>query len=425
MNFSRKRLVLSFFLLVVGSASLLFFTLHPFSRGSDVAEVEPSPILDFAIAEPEVERIEDVFPRNSTVQGVLLEFGFPPGAIHSLIQDVRPVYNLNLVVAGNRFAIERFADGTFKSFEYHIDDEEYLLVGYDSDGYYGTRHRHNFEVLVEEFYGEIQDSLWNTLVSQGETHRLVYFLHQILQWDIDFTLIQPKDSFKLIVEKKYLNGEFVKYGDIGAAQFNSGGRTFYAFLFENPETGKKRYCDEKGNAVRKAFLKVPFDFDPRITSRFSFSRYHPILKKRRPHLGVDYGAPPGTPVVASAAGAVIFAGRDGGYGKLLRIRHPNGYVTSYAHLSRIEVRVGQKVGQGQRIGRVGSTGLSTGPHLDYRVQDKRGRFVDPQKVSALPSDKPVNRRYWKEFVSVRDRLLNRLASIPEIEPFLNRVAQAD
>lgn len=425
MNFSRNRLVLSFFLVVVSSAVLLFFTLYPFSRGSDVAEVEHSSVPDFETAEPEIERIEDVFPRNSTVQGVLLEFGFTPEAIHSLIQDVRPVYNLNRVVAGRRFAIERFADGTFKSFEYHIDDEEYLLVGYESDRYYGTRHRHNFEVLVEEFYGEIQDSLWNTLVSQGETDRLVYFLHQILQWDIDFTLIQPKDSFKLIVEKKYLNGEFVKYGDIEAVQFNSGGRTFYAFLFENPENGKKRYYDEKGNAVRKAFLKVPFDFDPRITSRFSFSRYHPILKKRRPHLGVDYGAPPGTPVVASAAGAVTFAGREGGYGKLLKIRHPNGYVTSYAHLSRLEVRVGQKVGQGQRIGRVGSTGLSTGPHLDYRVQDKRGRFINPQRVSALPSDKPVNRRYWEPFVSVRDRLLNRLAFIPEIEPFLNRVAQAD
>ncbi|MCH8820676.1 MAG: M23 family metallopeptidase, partial [Acidobacteria bacterium] len=146
---------------------------------------------------------------------------------------------------------------------------------------------------------------------------------------------------------------------------------------------------------------------------------------RRPHLGVDYGAPTGTPVLASASGAVIFRGREGGYGLLVKIRHPNGYVTSYAHLSRIDVQRGQKVSQGEQIGRVGATGLATGPHLDYRVQDKSGRFINPQNVLALPSDKPVAKEYVSLFTSVRDEYMQRLDSIPEIAPFLNRISHAD
>ena len=140
---------------------------------------------------------------------------------------------------------------------------------------------------------------------------------------------------------------------------------------------------------------------------------------------MDYGAPTGTPVLASASGTVSFRGRDGGFGLLVRIRHPNGYVTSYAHLSRIEVKRGQKVGQGDQIGRVGATGLATGPHLDYRVQDTSGRFINPQNVLALPSDKPVQEAYVGLFTAVRAQYLQRLNAIPEMTPFLNRVSPAD
>ncbi|MCH6568829.1 MAG: M23 family metallopeptidase [Acidobacteria bacterium] len=172
-------------------------------------------------------------------------------------------------------------------------------------------------------------------------------------------------------------------------------------------------------------MRAPFAFDRRITSRFSPSRYHPILKKRRPHLGVDYGAPRGTPVLASADGTVIFAARKGGFGNLVRVRHPNGYITGYAHLSRMDVRRGQRVRQGERIGRVGSTGLSTAPHLDYRVQNRSGKYVNPKELAALPSDRGVEKEYWNQFVLLRDELMKRLASIPEIEPFLSRTSQTD
>ena len=411
--------------LVAVGASLLMLVLPRSEQPAVPVITESVPPPEAEIPEIEVERVEGRFSSNSTLQEVFLDQGFSRQEIHALITDVRPVYNFNQVRAGNRFVIERLLNGAFNRLEYHINDEEYLVVEYQSGHYTAARNRHQFRVSVEELYGEIQYSLWNTLVSQGETPLLSVSLYEILQWDVDFTSIQPRDSVKLIVEKKYLDEKFVKYGDILAVQFNSGGQVANALLFGSPGSTGSGYYDEKGDAVRKAFLKVPFNFDPRVTSRFSHSRYHPILKKRRPHLGVDYGAPTGTPVLASASGTVVFAGRDGGYGNLLKIRHPNGYVTSYAHLSRIQARNGQKVSQGQQVAQVGSTGLSTGPHLDYRVQDKRGRFINPQKVSALPSDKPVDKRYWKEFVEVRDGLLTRLDSIPEAEPFLSRVSHAD
>ena len=403
---------------------LFLASLQAFSSDSDTLPVPSLIVCELEVEMASLERMEQVIRPNSTLQEIFLALGFTPREIHDLVQDVKPVYDLNRVRAGRSFVIERRADGDLQSVSYPIDDEDFLLVRRKPDHYVATIERHDFQVRVEEFYGEVETSLWAALVSQGESPQLVVDLHQILQWDVDFTALQPKDAFKLIVEKKYLEGEFVKYGKISAVQFASGARTFHAFWFENPE-GQVSYYDKEGEAVRKAFLKAPFHFDPRVTSRFSHSRYHPILKTRRPHLGVDYGAPTGTPVLASASGTVSFRGRDGGFGLLVKIRHPNGYVTSYAHLSRIEVKKGQKVGQGDQIGRVGATGLATGPHLDYRVQDTSGRFINPQNVLALPSDKPVQKEYGGLFASVRDQYLQRLNAIPEMTPFLNRVSPAD
>jgi murein DD-endopeptidase MepM/ murein hydrolase activator NlpD len=413
--------LLSLFGVAVG---LLFasFQLTPFD-----VDILPEPgliICHLKVELPPVERVERVIGRDSSLQEIFLDLGFTAREIHDLVQDVKPVYDLGRVRAGRSLVLERTADGDLQSLRYPIDDEGFLLVQRESGHFVATRERHDFQVVVEEFYGEVETSLWETLVSQGESPQLVVGLHQILQWDVDFTALQPKDSFKLIVEKKYLEGEFVKYGRISAVQFASRARTFHALRFEDP-TGQISYYDEKGNAVRKAFLKAPFHFDPRVTSKFSHSRYHPILKTRRPHLGVDYGAPTGTPVLASASGRVSFRGRDGGFGLLVKIRHPNGYATSYAHLSGIDVKRGQQVSQGEQIGRVGATGLATGPHLDYRVQDKSGRFINPQNVLALPSDKPVGKEYVSLFASVRDEYMQRLDSIPEMAPFLNRMVHAD
>ncbi len=373
-----------------------------------------SPKPEVSSPKPKVIQVETRFAANSTLAELLGGYGVSPEEIYRLIQDTKLVYNLNHVRAGNPITLEWWSDGSFRSLQYGINPDEYVLIERDAFGYKGVRRRYDFQIVVSELYGEINDSLWASLISLGEKDGLVVALADILQWDVDFTTIQPGDSFKVIVEKKYLDNRFIQYGSLVALEFKTSGKSLYCFLFEDPETKKRQHYDQKGNAVRKAFLRVPFNFNPRVTSNFSYSRYHPILKRRRPHLGVDYGAPTGTPVLASASGRVIFAGRQGGYGKLVKIRHPSGYVTGYAHLSRIHVRVGQKVIQGQRVGRVGATGLATGSHLDYRIYDKRGKPINPRKLLALPSDRPVEQRYREQFLVLRDAYMRRLQSIQEV-----------
>jgi len=429
MRYRRNRLL--FILLLNSCLVLITFRIYPYLlrphfissfKSTTLAEIDklerfqPQPEKG-----PEIRRFEDSLPPSSTIQDVLLKYEFSRQEAQRLIEGTRDVYNLNRVMAGNRFLIE-FEEDQFRTLQYDISDEEYLVVKYDGADYSASRHSYEFDTVVEEFYGQIDGSLSNTLVSNGESYRLVAELMDILMWDIPFTSVQPGDSFKLILEKKYRGGQFVKYGRILAVEFRRGEKTFYAFLFNDPKTGKPRYYDLEGKSVRKAFLKVPFRFNPRVTSRFTHSRYHPILKRRRPHLGVDFGAPIGTPVLASAGGTVVFAGRDGGFGKMVRIRHTSGVVTSYAHLSRISVRSGQAVAQMDVIGRVGSSGLSTGPHLDYRVQDARGRFLNPMNLVSLPSEEPIARQYVKDFDKIQNTFRVRLAAIPEHQPYFNRIA---
>lgn len=376
---------------------------QPAGPAADVQEAPAAPDLPL-----QANVVEQPFPRNSSLHQVLRQAGMDAASIHRLIEEVRPVYNLARVKAGHRLLIEGLAEGGLDRLEYDIDNDGFLVVERDSQGYRARRQAFEYqleEVLVE---GEISSSLWDSLISQGEGDGLVMALSNVFQWDVDFTSVQPGDSYSVLVEKKYREGEFVQYGDIRAARFASSGKAFYAFLYQLPESGKKVYYDHRGEAVRKAFLKVPFHFSPSITSGYSYSRFHPIHKVRRPHLGVDYGAPAGTPVLASASGRVVFAGWNGGFGKQVRIRHPNGFTTSYAHLSRINVRAGQSIGQSQQVGRVGATGTATGAHLDYRVQNASGRYLNPRQMISWPSDKPVERRYWKDFLAVRDTFLRRL-----------------
>ncbi|GAB4108446.1 MAG: M23 family metallopeptidase [Acidobacteriota bacterium] len=376
----------------------------PLSNGS---QLFGPPIPD----EFRIERLEQRFPRNSTIRDVLEGWGFTAQAVHQLLAETRKAHDLNRVMAGHRLALERLADGTFVRLEYDIDDSRYLVVTRNEDGYQGRVETRQFETVVVELGGRIRDSLWNSLISMGESGQLVMNIHELMQWDVDFTAIQPDDSFKVILEKKYYDGEFVKYGDIQAMEFVQGGKAFHAFRFDDVP-GRTRYFDFNGKGVKKAFLKVPFKYDYRISSGFSYSRLHPVSKVRRPHLGIDYAAPHGTPVLASAAGRVVFAGWKGAAGKMVQVRHANGYTTSYLHLSKILVKVGQGVAQGERIGLVGSTGLATGPHLDYRIQDAKGRHLNPKKHVALPADTGVPAGQMERFKTIRDELMRRLEAIP-------------
>ena len=361
-------------------------------------------------------------PRGATLATVLREFDVSGPEIHRLVEDTRHVYNLDRVRPGNRLVLELGLDGSLRSVRYDIDEEEYLVGRQTRDRFVATRHRYDLQLEEERVFGEIRTSLTEALISQGENYALVSKVLDILGWDLDFTQLQPQDSLTLLVEKKYRAGRFVKYGDVLAVRFDQMDRSLFGFLFTDPATGKADYFDEKGNSLRKAFLRVPFKFDPRITSGFSYSRFHPILKRRRPHLGVDYGAPTGTRVISVASGTVVFAGRKGGYGKMVKIGH-GLYSTSYAHLSRIQVRRGQRVEQGDVVGRVGSTGLSTGPHLDYRIQDRSGRYLNPAKLK-FPPEKPVAPQHLDAFRGVRNDLMQRLSSFPANAEYFTRKAKS-
>lgn len=255
------------------------------------------------------------------------------------------------------------------------------------------------DVRVEAVGGEVKRSLFETVEALGESPQLVLELVEIFSSDFDFTAdTRSGDRFRLLVEKRYAGDQFVDYGRVLVAQYLSDGRALTGVGFE-PAGGRLGYYDLDGRSLKKSFLKSPLEFT-RITSGFTYARPHPILGGVRPHLAVDYAAPPGTPVRAVADGTVVVAGWNSGNGIQVHLRHHAGYETMYNHLSRLGPGVGpgRRVSQRQVIGYVGSTGLSTGPHLDYRVA-KNGRFVNPlgeKFIPGRPLDGAEHGRYVKE-----------------------------
>ena len=232
---------------------------------------------------------------------------------------------------------------------------------------------------------QIDSSLYQALSNAGEGPQLVQQLVDVFQWDIDFFALQKGDSFSLVTRKKYAGADLVGYAPIVAARFTHGGQTFEAFRCVTPD-GRAGYYARNGSPLRKQFLRAPLQFS-RITSGFSKSRYHPLLHYFRPHHGVDYGAPVGTPVMTTADGVVVAATYNHGEGNYVRIRHGSRIETSYLHLSRFAkgIKPGRNVTQGEVIGYVGMTGLATGPHLDYRISDN-GTWLDPLKLKSITPD---------------------------------------
>jgi len=233
--------------------------------------------------------------------------------------------------------------------------------------------------------GTVERSLFEAVAAVGEAPELAVRLAEIFQWDIDFFRdLRRGDRFVMVVERETVEGRLYRYGRIYAARFVNAGRTLDAILYRGPD-GREGYYDPGGRPLRKQFLKAPLRFT-RISSRFSLSRVHPLHRRRMPHYGVDYAAPVGTPVHATADGVVTYVGRRRAEGRMVRIRHPNGYETYYLHLSRFArgIRRGVRVRQGQVIGYVGATGWATGPHLDYRIRH-RGRWLNPLRLASPPA----------------------------------------
>ncbi len=355
---------------------------------------------------PQLTEIVDTFKTKQTVTDALVRHGMSGQEVYDMVVSARPVYDLARVRAGQPYWLYLTAEGRFHDFRYPVDEEKYLTVYWDAEkGFVAVMKAFPYEIRAEVVAGVIDDSLFMSMLKAGEQEILALDLADIFGYDIDFyTDIQKGDSYRLLVEKKYLDGSFRHYGAILAASFSNEGRRYSGFRFED-ELGKPAYYDASGKALKKSFLKSPLKF-ARITSRYSRARMHPVLKIVRPHLGVDYGAPAGTPVQAVGAGVVTAAGRNGASGRMVRLRHAGGYETMYLHLSRIGVRKGSRVAQGDVIGAVGTTGLATGPHLDFRVLF-HGKPVNPTKV-IFPPAPPVAPEAFAKFAGIRDNLNGRL-----------------
>jgi len=319
-------------------------------------------------------------------------------------------HNLASIHAGNEFRF-LFDSSTeeLMGLEYDIDDEEFLIIEKKGDEEFGVDVREIvYDTKIVSGRGIITSSLFETAQEEGIPPGVILNMAVIFGWDIDFaSSVYEGDSFTVIYEERYRDGKHVRHGKILTAHFVNGGKDFYTFYYEDP-SGYAEYYNEEGREMRRQFLRSPLDYK-RITSGFSYNRYHPILDAFTTHRAIDYAAVTGTPVSATAAGTVNYTGWKGGNGKYVGIRHANGYRTGYAHLSAYArgIYVGAKVKQNQVIGFVGSTGLSTGPHLHYEML-KNGAFVNPFRMD-LPPGKPVEKEYLEDFYAKRNSLMELLA----------------
>jgi murein DD-endopeptidase MepM/ murein hydrolase activator NlpD len=338
--------------------------------------------------------------------------------VAALVQRTAAVFDLRKVRAHQPYVLVTAAGGLLRRLEYEIDGDRLLrVVRSDSDA--GSALVADVQPIpktrrIEIVRGRIDaghSSLVAALDAAGETIDLTLALAGIFGGEIDFTTeIQPGDHFELSVEKQFREDQqFAGYGPILAAEFTNAGRRVRAVRF-TPEGGSPGYYDEHGVSMRRFFLASPLKFQPVVTSAFSRHRLHPVLREYRAHLGVDYRAPSGAPVVAVADGVVVSAGANGGAGRIVHLRHANGYETKYLHLSAITVRAGARVHQGDLVGRVGASGLATGPHLDYRLM-KNGAFINPIAAHrSMPPADPVPEPEMIAFVAARDLAMAALAT---------------
>jgi murein DD-endopeptidase MepM/ murein hydrolase activator NlpD len=344
---------------------------------------------------------------------VLDSHGVQPQEISRIIACSKKVYNLTRLHAGKSLILT-LDQGTksVERLEYGYDDGHVLIVSKTNGGYSAAQEKLSSHVALRSVRGTITSSLFDDAVRAGCPPPLVVKFADLFAWDIDFfTSVKENDEFKLLFEEVIRDGKTIKYGKILAAEFINQGKKYRVFSFGEGEESAG-YYDDRGQSVTREFLKTPLRYS-RISSGFTRSRFHPVLRIYRPHLGVDYAAPAGTPVEATANGKVMFMGWKGGYGKCVRIRHNHTYTSFYGHLSRFGkgLKQGQQVRQGQIIGYVGSTGLSTGPHLDYRLK-KGEEFINPIKFTSFQKE-TLNKKQRPRFEKTRRESLIRLEQLDE------------
>jgi murein DD-endopeptidase MepM/ murein hydrolase activator NlpD len=364
--------------------------------------------------------VEAVVPKQATLESLLRDHELPAALVQAAIESARAVFDPRHLRANQPYRLVLSIDGFLREFEYQIDADKFLrIVSRDRtvpDKLEAEVVPYDKEIDVVSIRGRIDadhPSLFAAMEAAGGRVQLAIALADIFGGQIDFENdLQPGDSFDVLFETTSYEGQFAGYGAILGARLNNERRELQAFRWVNPTTKKAGYYDEQGRSLRRFVLASPLRFTPRVTSGFSRRRLHPVHRIYRAHLGVDYAAATGTPVVAVADGVVLSAGWAGGGGRQVRIRHAAGLESFYLHLSAFArgIRPGARVEQGQLIGRVGASGTATGPHLDYRLR-KNGVFVDPRREHARqPPGEPIPAAYLAEFTAAREDVHQQLTS---------------
>ena len=368
------------------------------------------------------ERFAGRVPPGATFEDLVESHGASQASAEALAAAVEPVFSSRQIRAHQPYEIERTSEGFVRELVYRIDADRFLRASAPDPGVayvVGTAayRKERGLVAIRGAINRERPSLIAAVVGTGEDVSLAIALADVFAGDIDFNHdVQPGDEFEVVFEQVLREGARVGYGDIVAATFRNEGKTYSAFRFQAPG-GKPGYFDAQGRSLHRFFLASPLKFEPRITSRFSYRRLHPVLGIRRPHRGVDFGAPRGAPVVAIADGTVVSARYMGGGGKTVVLRHASGYESRYLHLSSFGkgLRAGARVQQGQIVGRVGSTGLSTGAHLHYELK-RNGSYVNPvAEHKRHPPGQPIAPAHRGAFEETRVSLERRFVSAtPEI-----------
>ncbi len=375
----------------------------------EVRKAKHEPVYLYGICIDSLDISEGKVQKNEFLANILQKEGVSYNTVNYIDRNCRKVFDVRKIKVGNKYVFLKTRDSipTAKYWIYEIDRTSYAVFRL-TDSIAAWRGEKEVITKVDHVGVEIKSSLWNAMAEAGCDYSLILELSDIYAWTIDFFGIQPGDSCKVIFEEKYIAGDTVPFGigNVMASYFKNKGEGKYAFSFE--QGGKKEYFDENGDNLRKAFLKAPLNYR-RISSTFSEARLHPVHKIVRPHHGVDYAAPSGTPVQSIGDGTVVAKGWDKkGGGNYLKIKHNSTYTTTYMHLKGFAkgISQGSKVKQGQTIGYVGMTGTATGPHLDFRLQ-KNGTYIDPLKFKS-PSAEPVKKENMEAFRHSVDTLIRVL-----------------
>ncbi|WP_266204631.1 peptidoglycan DD-metalloendopeptidase family protein [Pontibacter kalidii] len=379
----------------------------------EVAEGEeevklPAPVV-YGIATDSLEIVEGEVARGEVLSQLLAQYNIDAPTVHNLAQKAKDVFNVRRIAAGRNYMILHRRDSaqTAQYFIYEPNQVEYVIFDL-RDSLAVTLEKRKVEVIERTIAGEINSSLYVSMVEAGGSPQLVNSFADIFAWRLDLNRLQPGDNFKLIYEEKVVNGQTIGFGELKSAVFEHEGEEIYAIGFD--EGNGINYYDQKGQSLKRAFLKEPLEYT-RISSRFSKRRFHPVQKRYKAHLGTDYAAPRGTPIRTVGDGVVVAAHYTSGNGYFVKVRHNDTYTTQYLHMSKFAkgIRKGARVKMGQTIGYVGSTGLATGPHLCYRFW-KNGRQVDALSVK-LPAANPVSKKHLDAFDVLKGETMQRMQAI--------------